>query len=250
MRMNFRKIAAGFLNIILPPLCLICKKRTANALCKRCETKIDVLNAFYCPRCRRRLVKSLRCPVCKTPQALSERFILAAASSYQNEVVRELIHLLKYKQIKIALAPLTAIINTYLNKILRDEKLKIENYVIVPIPLHPRRERKRGFNQAAIIAEIVRQYLKVQSPNINIEIETGNLIRIKNTKSQIKLKNHEERKKNIDGCFAVSYPERIAGQNIILIDDVFTSGATMREAVKVLKEAGAKKIIGFVVAKA
>ena len=126
--------------------------------------------------------------------------------------------------------------------IIKNLKLEIRNFVIVPIPLHPRRRRNRGFNQAKLLAESV-------AKNFNLPV-FENLIRIKNNDPQMKIKGFEARIKNINGCFKIQNPEFIAGKNIILIDDVFTSGATMNEAVKILKSAGAKKTIALVASKA
>lgn len=153
--------------------------------------------------------------------------------------------MLKYKRIKTALNPLTEIMGSYLEKVISNLSLVISNSVIVPIPLHSKKERERGFNQAVLIAGVLHECLDVGCP----KVEIGVLTKTKNTKSQTDLKNYEERTRNIEGCFALKYPEKISGKNILLVDDVFTSGATMKEAVKVLKRAGARKIIGFVIAK-
>jgi competence protein ComFC len=226
------------LKILFPPLCVGCKKRIEDGIiCRPCRETIEVKNGFTCPMCERRL------PEAKNACHPEAKFVLAAAASYQNEAVRELIHALKYQSVKTALEPLTEIINTYSQKVSGPLSLVISNCVIVPVPLHPKKERERGFNQAELITRIMNNEL-------GITVQENNLVRTKKTKSQIEVKGYEEREKNIAGCFAIKNPEFIAGRNIILVDDVFTSGATMREAVRVLKEAGARKIIGFVVAKA
>ncbi|MCP6720196.1 MAG: ComF family protein [Patescibacteria group bacterium] len=245
--MDLRNALKGLLNVIFPPLCLGCKKHTKETfLCRRCQEKIEINNAFYCPRCNRRLPAGregfLKSKNTCHPEM---KFILAAATSYQNEVIRELIHMLKYKRIKTALEPLTEIMGSYLEKVISNLLLVISNSVIIPIPLHAKKERRRGFNQATLIADILHQYLEAKFP-----VERANLVKIKSTSSQTDLKDYEERTRNVERCFALNYPEKIKGKNILLVDDVFTSGATMKEAVRVLKLAGAKKIIGFVIAKA
>ena len=121
------------------------------------------------------------------------------------------------------------------------------NCVVVPIPLYRRRERARGFNQAALIAEVFIQHLQGIG---SVHIEYDNLIKIRNTVSQTKLNSYEQRAHNVHDSFSLTYPERVIGKNVILVDDVYTSGATIREAVSILKRAGAQKIIAFVVAKA
>jgi len=110
------------------------------------------------------------------------------------------------------------------------------------MPLHKNREEKRGFNQSELLSEEISKILTL--PIIN-----GAILRIKETKPQAELRGWEQRKVNMEKSFSVSNPEKIAGKNIILVDDVCTSGATANEAVKTLKENGAKKIIVLVVAK-
>ena len=119
---------------------------------------------------------------------------------------------------------------------------KLINYLIVPIPLHSKRRRERGFNQAELLAKTI-------SENLGL-LPTNALERTKNTKAQAKLKKSECREENVAGCFKIKNPESVRDKNIILVDDVFTSGATMNEAVKILKENGAKRIIALVAAKA
>ena len=114
--------------------------------------------------------------------------------------------------------------------------------MLVPIPLHWRKEKQRGFNQAHLIAE---QFAK----NTGLVTAKNILKRMKNTASQVELKDKEKREINVRGCFAVEKPELLFQKNVIIIDDVFTTGATMKEAASVIKKAGAKKIIGLVVAK-
>ena len=245
--MRFRKFLHVFLDILFPPLCLVCKKRGEKEfLCNGCKKSIEILNGFYCPRCKRRLPEARPCGVCRTPKNIGERFILAAACFYNNATVRELICALKYKHSAGALAPLSDIARSYFEKVFGVEKELYKDFLIIPIPLHAKKERERGFNQALLIATVLNTYLHPNTSTIHKNV----LTRIKNTPSQTEQKNFEARKENVQDCFNVEHPEKIFKKNIFLVDDVYTSGATMQEAVKTVKNAGVKKIVGVVLAKA
>ena len=110
----------------------------------------------------------------------------------------------------------------------------------LPISLHKKRKRWRGFNQAEIIARELKNYF-------DIDMSTEKLIRIKHKKAQAKL-GEEERKNNIKNCFGWQ-GDRLNKRNIILVDDVVTTGSTLNECAKVLKENGAGEVWGLVVAK-
>ncbi len=119
---------------------------------------------------------------------------------------------------------------------IRDYQLPIEYLdFLIPIPLHKSRQREREFNQAEILSYEVAQ-------EFNKKILTNQLIRVKPTKTQTEL-TFQERCQNVEKSFAVTKPELIKDTNLLLIDDVLTTGATSSEAAKCLKEAGAKKVL-------
>jgi len=155
------------------------------------------------------------------------------AANYQDLVLKKALWMLKYQGVKHLAKPLAEIVKERIWK-----KLETENWLVVPVPLSKNKLRHRGYNQAELIA-------KELSDNVRADI----LFKKFHTKSQVEVKNKEERLANIIGSFEIKNPEKIKGKKIILIDDVLTTGATMREAKKVLKQAGAKKVIGIVVAK-
>lgn len=118
---------------------------------------------------------------------------------------------------------------------------KIEKWrinLIIPIPLHPRRLEKRGYNQAGIIAEAL-------GKKLGIPVDERILKRQKNTKPQKEL-NHQERQKNMRNAFVAR--KKLEGENILLVDDIYTTGSTIEEAAKELKKAGAQKIFFLTVA--
>jgi ComF family protein len=105
---------------------------------------------------------------------------------------------------------------------------------MVPVPLHPHRLRKRGFNQALVLARIL-------SRTYNIPLDRDNLVRTRWTQSQVGL-SERERKDNVRGAFAVLKSARITQRTILLLDDIYTSGSTVDECSKVLINAGARKV--------
>ena len=212
------------LDIFFPPICLNCKRyledsEKDNLVCTSCLNGIEIYRTLFYS---------------------SSGMTLAAASSYSNPALRELIHSLKYKNFLKAQKPLGEILIKYLNNL----NFKLQDFVIVPVPLHKTRYRKRGFNQAELLAKIVGKYF-------NAPVEDKTLERIKGTKSQIELPDYKARHQNLKDSFAVN--EKLAvhfmGKRVLLVDDVYTSGATIKEAAKTLKKAGVKEIIALVVAK-
>lgn len=236
MKIFFQKIGLLVLNILFPLKCLGCKKPKA-LLCAECFDKIPLNQTLFCPVCHRRLAQNKK--VCHQDSL----YLLAAAGSYENPILRELILTLKYKRYQPAAKILAEILNRYLET----ANLDLEKYQIIPIPLHKNRRQERGFNQAELIANALialnSNLGKSDFPRLDF------LKKVKDNQPQTQIKNWEKRRTNIKGGFQAANSENIKGENIILLDDVSTSGATLEEAAGVLKKAGAKKIIGLVVAK-
>ena len=137
--------------------------------------------------------------------------------------------------------PIGALIGKYLDGVNLRNMLS-KNTIIIPIPLHKKRLRERGFNQAEEITKILGSYL-------GLSIQNKILIKTLDTKHQTSLANKDERLKNVSGSLAISGDANLKGKNILLVDDVYTTGATMNEAIKVLRRSGTKEIFAFVVAK-
>jgi ComF family protein len=113
---------------------------------------------------------------------------------------------------------------------------------MVPVPLHPKRKKERGFNQAQIIAK---ELARIKG----IELGDGMLVKIKNVPPQTSLRI-EERVENVSGAFDVVEGEKIRGKGVLLVDDVYTTGSTIRECSSVLKNAGVKEVKALTVAQA
>jgi competence protein ComFC len=155
------------------------------------------------------------------------------AGNYQDLILKKGLWMLKYQGVKQLAKPLAELIQERIWK-----KLETEDWLIIPVPLSKNKLRCRSYNQAELI-----------SGELPGNVRADVLFKKFHTKSQVEVKNKEERLANIIGSFEIRNPEKIAGKKIILIDDVYTTGATMIEAKKILKEAGAKKVVGVVVAR-
>ncbi len=182
---------------------------------------------------------------------------------YRHPPIKKALWLLKYKGKK----RLTGVFaEAMYGRILEElsELSVMQNFydaILIPIPLSSKRHRERGYNQAELICqeliELDRQSLALaklpkqgfgENQGINFKLEKNILIKHKDTEHQARIENRAERLKNIVGSFSIKNRETAKGRNIILIDDVTTTGATLNEARKILKQAGAKKIIAFTVA--
>jgi ComF family protein len=113
---------------------------------------------------------------------------------------------------------------------------------VMPVPLHVKRLRQRGFNQALLLAHRM-------SERHRVPLSCDNLVRIRPTRPQVELTG-DERIKNVKGAFALRQPGEVEDRHVVLIDDVFTTGATMNECAVVLKKAGAARVTAFTLARA
>ena len=228
------------LDIVFPAKCVLCGK-TGVDLCRECLG--DARGA----------------------ERESARWIFPLYD-YRDKTIKKSLWLLKYKGRK-RLAGVFAE-NIY-EKILEElsELSVMENFIdaiLIPIPLSRKRYRERGFNQAELICqEIIKINTKANlrdsvdanthfSYSVNMKLEKDVLIKPRETEHQAHIKDRSARLKNMIGTFAIKNEEEnkklIKGKNIILIDDILTTGATLSEARKVLRRAGARKVIAFTVA--
>jgi len=165
---------------------------------------------------------------------------------YKNAVVKKLIKFIKYKGDKKVTKQISKIIYDYLLEDI-SEKIEIHNFtnpIIIPIPATRHRMREHGFNQC----ERIVKYIEKMDENNYFNFEYKNLIKIKESESQAHAKNKVERFKNIKNSFAILTAEKIIRRNIILIDDVWTTGATLEEARKELLKAGARSVVAYTIA--
>jgi ComF family protein len=165
---------------------------------------------------------------------------------YRHPPIKDAVWLLKYKGKKRLAIIFAEVMYGRILEELADLSV-MENFtdiLLIPIPLSKARMWERGFNQA----ELICKELIALDENKNFKLENGVLIKTNDTKHQARIENRAERLRNIVGSFSAQNVEQIKNKNIILIDDVTTTGATLREAKKILEQNGARKVIAFTVA--
>lgn len=213
--MYLNKFKDFFLNLFFPKKCLGCKKPDTY-LCQACFNKIDINLSIEKNNYLNKII---------------------AVADYKDPFVQELIKKFKYNYIKELAKPLSEFL-IKASEFISPIPLKS---IIIPVPLYKKRHRERGFNQAELLAKELAKYL-------NLPLENNILKRKIPTEPQANIKDNKKRIQNIKGVFKID-SNTIQGKNIILIDDVATTNATLSEAAKILKEYKANEIWGLVVAK-
>ena len=218
------------LDFIFPKKCVGCGK-FGSYICVDCFSKIEFIDKPVCAVCARQAVGGKTHPGCSTRYTLDG---LVVACRYKG-AVRAAVVKIKYRWIyDISKVLVNLLVDSLWRYDLPDD------VILVPIPLHASRRNWRGFNQAELLAGELAKRFKVR-------MNTKLIFRVMNTKTQVGLLR-DERKKNIKGAFVVSQSEKCKGKRFILVDDVFTTGATMNEACRVLKTAGAAGVWGMTAA--
>lgn len=236
------------LELLFPKKCISCQSSGAW-ICPSCLHKININEKQSCPACNKNNMLGQYCRSCRGELKINGVLISA---DYQNNILAKSIKAYKYRFIRELSSPLSGIMLSFLEGILKEPEKnyfypqcdksffeEFQSSLVIPVPLHKKRLNWRGFNQADILAEeMAREF--------SLELEKEGLVRTKFWRPQTSL-NKEDRFKNIAGSFAWQ-KEKLKNKNIILIDDVCTSSATLNECAKVLKENGAKKVWGLVLA--
>ncbi|PIP18631.1 MAG: ComF family protein [Candidatus Omnitrophica bacterium CG08_land_8_20_14_0_20_41_16] len=224
-------------DIIYPKTCLSCKTKISattgeELICRKCYSEIKRNLPPFCSSCGRHLEKNNLnkniCPACIKKRLNFDR---AFSPCVYDGVIKKLIHEFKYKGKDNLGAALSKIMIDFI----KEYNLPI-SYLdfIIPMPLHKTRLREREFNQAEILGiHIAKEFKK--------DLVSGALMRHRQTKTQTELKNNE-RFLNVADSFSITNPANLKGKNLLLIDDVLTTGATSSEAALTLKKAGAHAV--------
>ncbi len=213
-------------------------------MCDTCLEQIQKIEGVTCYVCGNPIVSSVLqnqekpcCGECVSSEPLFDR---AVAYGPYDGGLRELIHLLKYNGVR----PAANVLGRMMSEAFLDLGPKFDNGepIVVPVPLHSSKLKQRGFNQSELIAHAALKI--VQLGRINAEI----LRRTRPTETQTGL-TRDQRQRNIRGAFRVQHRNLISGKDILLVDDVFTTGTTVSECARVLRKAGAKRVFVATVAR-
>ncbi len=224
-----------FKESLFPVFCLECGKE-GDWWCKDCLKK-EKVGIFCCPVCHKETANGKTCLECQAATFLDG---MVAVFNYEDSSpVSQLVHHFKYSfavDIQLLWAKVIAISFSSIFQSLVQDRL------VVPVPLYSKRKRERGFNQSEIIARIIKENGQTCG------VEYGEYLqRTKPTTQQVKL-TKEERERNVYNAFSI-IPTALHKKQIVLVDDVFTTGATMNECARVLKENGAQEVWGFALAR-
>ena len=228
-------------SLLYPPVCTLCggKTRAGEYLCERYEAKATPIVAPFCQQCSEpfegAIATAFTCANC----AHRTIYFDAAVAAYRGRgIVRQIIHDFKYGR-QIHLRHLVA---RWLYAAFDDERLRGREFdMIVPVPLHPARQRERGFNQANLLAELLTAQISIPSKPV--------LKRVRYTTTQTAL-DRAERMENLHNAFRLRRNANVRGLRVLLIDDVLTTGSTLSECARILKRSGAISVHAATAARA
>jgi ComF family protein len=228
-------------SLLYPPVCAICRAnvQAGEHLCDQCEAKVVRIVAPFCQTCSEpfdgAITHEFTCANCAHRTI---HFDAAVAAYRSRGIVREIIHHFKYGRQIYLRQPVAR----WLRAALDDARLRDCRFdIIVPVPLHPTRQRERGFNQASLLAELLSAQVSIPSKPL--------LERIRYTTTQTAL-DRAERMENLHNAFRLRKNVDVRGLRVLLIDDVLTTGSTLSECARILKCAGAISVHAATAARA
>jgi len=230
--MQKHPLVKGFIDFIFPPLCLGCGRFTddPSSICETCRNKFGTYQHPFCLECFSPLSHAYLCPECE-----QQSLPLFAYGNYAAPL-KEVIIQFKFRGIKLP----AAVFASLLCETFVEQLRSLQADMLVPIPLHSSRERERGYNQASLFAERLAEQL-------DLPVREDILVRMEKRKPQATL-TFEKRIENVSGVFAVISEVPEQPERVILVDDVVTSGATVREAARELEQAGYRVVAAAAIA--
>jgi ComF family protein len=224
------KLKGMALDLLFPQWCVGCGKE-GNFLCYSCRQSLPRIMPPLCPRCGKPQPSGILCPSCVGWQTEIE----GVRSPFRFDgVIRQAIHQLKYRHLRALAQPLAELLRDYLIT------SPMSGEVLVPVPLHQKRLKERGYNQSQLLARELGKF-------ITLPVIDDCLIRQRYALPQARTSSVEERQGNVANAF-ICRDHRLQDKQVLLIDDVTTSGATLNACASALKAAGATSVWGLVLA--
>lgn len=231
MRFIFKTI----IDFIFPPTCSVCGEpfnaEKEAVICPHCISQVRYIESPMCSKCGKpfytEVLKDHYCGECLTKKRYFNR---ARAMGYYDGVLRNAIRIFKYKLKNNLAFPLIRLMVDRMQSFFEETSYNL----IIPVPLHSKRLRERGFNQALSLARLL-------SKQYEIPLDRYSLTRRRMTEPQVGL-SERNRVKNVSGAFSILEKNKVVDKDILLVDDVYTSGNTVDECSKVLIKAGARKV--------
>jgi len=242
---RIRKLGEELLELIFPPVCLLCERPGREVICTSCRERFALIEPPYCVQCGRPLPESAAAgTICGQCRQSPPQFDGARAVGLHTTTLREAVLRLKFARRQSLAEPLAELLAERVMSEQTDAGgLPWESLTgVVPVVLHPRRRNWRGFDQAVLLS---RRLAKLA----DLPCCEQALVRSKDTAPQIGL-TPTQRRTNMKDAFAVPQPEIVVGESLLLIDDVYTTGSTLNEAAKVLHRAGAESVWALTITRA
>jgi ComF family protein len=240
---QLRRYWSRFVDLLFPPLCHACREfiphNSELLICEDCLVSAVPLVSPLCSCCGRPFPAFAgadhlcgRCITSPPP------FVLARGALLFDGTTRALIHQFKYSGKVMLRRPLAQLAAVHLDSLVA----ALDADLIVPVPLHIKRLRQRGFNQAVLLGEVFAQ-------RWSLPLQRNNLQRSRWTEPQVNL-TAAARAENVRGAFTLADPAIVAGKRVLLVDDVYTTGSTVKECSRVLRNSGAGEVAVLTVARA
>ncbi len=227
-----KQIAKAAADLLFPRRCIGCGKE-GDFLCVGCFQTLPRILPPQCQKCGKSEPTGFLCPSCWGWQSKID----GIRSPFRFEgVVRDAVHALKYRNFRALLQPMGVLMADYL------DSSRIPGDVLVPVPLHSRRLKERGYNQSELLVRELSKKVGLPAPG-------SVLHRVKDSSPQVRAASVSERYQNVRGAFVCKSSDEIAGKAVIVIDDVCTSGATLEACADALKAAGAASVWGLTFAR-
>lgn len=224
-----KQIKDFFVELLYPKRmkCCICGRESREAVCSTCLASLEFIEGRVCLKCGKGLEDKYEKHLCPDCQGEQKQFEMAISCFQYEDMGKNIIHKLKYEGCK----DVAKLLGRLMKEKLQDEGLAVD--AVVPVPIHPHKELSRGYNQACLMAEEL-------AVAMNLPVWDC-LERTKQTKEQFKLDKHQ-RIQNVHNAFRAKMLYNVEYSQVVLVDDIYTTGSTADECSRVLKQMGVRRI--------